>query len=167
MSGDAIAADVLQIVPIALVALALVAAGWRPAARRLETAPAVAIGLLLTCATIAVITLAPAPAAFANPSESCLHRGWQPDWVPWPLVGTVNGRSLNVWMFVPLGVFAAVTGRRWLIAVGVLMPFGIEAAQRILPLGRFCDTRDVGDNVYGFLIGTAIGLALRWWKRQT
>ena len=44
--------DVLRIVPLVVVALALVAVGWRPASKRLGTPPAVAGGLLLTLATI-------------------------------------------------------------------------------------------------------------------
>ncbi|MFI5955400.1 VanZ family protein [Cryptosporangium sp. NPDC051539] len=154
--------------PIAVIVLALAAVGWRPIVRKLGTHPIVAAGLLLSLAGIAIVTLTPAPAPFANPWQGwgCIRAGWQPDWLPWPFTGSINGRSLNVWMFVPLGVFTALTGKRkstplTLTAFGVLIPIGIEAAQRVLPLNRFCDTRDVADNVYGLLIGVALGLLVR------
>ncbi|GAA0280916.1 hypothetical protein GCM10009539_81040 [Cryptosporangium japonicum] len=116
------------------------------------------LGLLVTLATILVITLAPAPAVFANDTDHCINGGWQPTWIPWP----INGRSLNVWMFVPLGAFAAPTKQRWLI----LLPVAIEAAQRLLPLSRFCDTRDVADNVYGFVLGLALATLARYLGEQ-
>ncbi|GAA3386613.1 hypothetical protein GCM10020369_25190 [Cryptosporangium minutisporangium] len=157
---------------VAVVVLALAALGWRPLVRHSGTHPLVAIGLLLSLAGVAIVTLTPAPTPFANHWQGwgCVRAGWQPDWVPWPFVGTINGRSLNVWMFVPLGAFIALTGTRkpatlWtpftLAAFATLLPLGIEAAQRLLPLSRFCDTRDVADNVYGLLIGVGLGLALR------
>lgn len=140
--------------------------------RRLGTHPAIALGLLVSVAGIAIVTLTPAPAPFANPWSGwgCIRAGWQPDWLPWPFTGSVNGRSLNVWMFVPLGLFCALSGTRkpatfWtplgFASAGLILPLAVEAAQRLLPLSRFCDTRDVADNVYGLLIGLALGLAVR------
>ncbi|SHM98491.1 VanZ family protein [Cryptosporangium aurantiacum] len=161
--------------PIALVAaavLALAAITWRPLARHAGTHPLVAIGLVLSVAAIAIVTLTPAPAGFANYWQGwgCVQAGWRPDWLPWPFEGRINGRSLNVWMFVPLGAFVALTGTRkpatlWtpftLSAFALLLPLAVESAQRVLPLDRFCDTRDVADNTYGLVLGIALGLALR------
>ncbi|MFG1920646.1 VanZ family protein [Cryptosporangium sp. NPDC048952] len=157
--GDAMRADAARIVPLVVVALAALAVGWRPTARKLGLP---GLGLALTLATILVITLAPAPAVFANDTSHCIHGGWQPTWMPWP----INGRSLNVWMFVPLGAFAALTRRKTLIMAGMLLPLSIEAAQRLLPLSRFCDTRDVADNVYGFLLGLALATLARYLGEQ-
>jgi hypothetical protein len=166
-----------RILPVALIVLALAVAGFRPLVRRLGTHPVVAAGLLLTAAGIAVVTLTKAPYIVGSTnggSGFCLNAGWQPDLLPWPFTGGINGRSLNVWMFVPLGVFCALTGTRsvagrppngWTplaaTALGALAPMCIEAAQRTLPLARLCDTRDVADNTYGLLIGAALGLAVR------
>jgi hypothetical protein len=168
-----------RILPVALIALTLAVVGFGPLVRRLGTHPLVATGLLLSAATIAVVTLTKAPYALGqgNPlgaSGFCLRAGWQPDWVPWPFAGFVNGRSLNVWMFTPVGLFAALTGTRSVpgkdpsplvpagaIALGLLAPLCIEAAQRTLPLARLCDSRDVADNTYGMVIGAVAGLAIR------
>ena len=174
---DLIVNEFGRILPVALVTLAVTVAGFRPLVRTLGTHPVVAAGLLLSAAAIAVVTLTKAPYAVGSPtggSGFCLNAGWQPDWAPWPLTGAINGRSLNVWMFVPVGLFCALTGTRsvagslasrWtpvaLTAVGALVPLCIEAAQRTLPLARLCDTRDVADNTYGLLIGAALGLAVR------
>jgi hypothetical protein len=166
-----------RILPVALIALTVAVVGFSPLVRRLGTHPLIAAGLLLTAAGIAVVTLTKAPYAVGNPlggTGFCIRAGWQPDWLPWPFAGRVNGRSLNVWMFVPLGVCAALTGTRtvngrapsgWtpaaFIAVGALAPLCIEAAQRTLPLARLCDTRDVADNTYGLVLGALLGLAVR------
>lgn len=176
-SGYLLAHAFGQILPIALIALALAVAAYRPLVHRLGTHPVVAAGLLLTAVGIAVVTLTKAPYAVGSPgggSGFCLNGGWQPTWAPWPFTGEISGRSLNVWMFVPVGVFCALTGARpvagrppfgWtpvaLTAVGALAPLCIEAAQRTLPLARLCDTRDVADNSYGLLIGAVLGLLLR------
>ena len=166
-----------RILPVALITLASAVAGFRPLVRRRGTHPAVAAGLLLTVVGIAVVTLTKAPYFVGSTnggSGFCLNAGFQPDWLPWPFTGGINGRSLNVWMFVPLGVFCALTGARpvngrppsyWTplaaTALGALMPMCIEAAQRTLPLARLCDTRDVADNTYGLLVGAALGLIVR------
>jgi VanZ like family len=167
----------LSTLPAALVSIAIAAVAYRPMVVRLGTHPLVAAGLLLTAIGIAVVTLTRAP--YGPPGGAggwggCLRAGWQPDWVPWPLVGTINGRSLNVWMFFPLGFFAALTGMRSaadritttliptaFIALGLLAPLCIEATQRTLPLGRLCDTRDVADNSWGLVLGVIVGLGVR------
>ncbi|EXG79462.1 VanZ family protein [Cryptosporangium arvum] len=144
--------DVLRIAPLVVIALGAVTVSIVTKRGLAE------VGLVATLATILVITLAPAPAVFANDTNHCINGGWQPTWIPWP----INGRSLNVWMFVPLGAFAALTRHRWL----VLLPVAIEAAQRLLPLSRFCDSRDVADNVYGFLLGLALATLARYLGEQ-
>ncbi len=73
-----------------------------------------------------------------------------------------NLRSLNVDMFVPLGV--AIGLLRWsrvkvfAICAAVALPFVVEGLQAGLPfLGRSCTATDVLDNLVGLLIGLAAG----------
>jgi glycopeptide antibiotics resistance protein len=76
----------------------------------------------------------------------------------------VTDRSLNVWLFVPLGIaFGGLPGSRSkaaLIGLAAVLPFGIEAIQyAATDLGRECEGRDVVDNLVGLgmgLLATAI-----------
>ncbi|MCW2546248.1 MAG: hypothetical protein JWN96_708, partial [Mycobacterium sp.] len=71
--------------------------------------------------------------------------------------------SLNVILFVPLGLAIGLLGRspataRMLVAV-LALPLAIEAIQSLLPmLGRGCQSGDVVDNLLGLGIGLALGM---------
>ena len=73
--------------------------------------------------------------------------------------------SLNVILFVPLGLAVGLLGRspataRVLVAV-LALPLAIEAIQSLLPmLGRGCQSGDVVDNLLGLGIGLALGVLL-------
>jgi VanZ family protein len=73
--------------------------------------------------------------------------------------------SLNVILFVPLGLAIGLLGRspataRVLVAV-LALPLAIEAIQSLAPmLGRGCQSRDVVDNLLGLGIGLALGVLL-------
>jgi VanZ like family len=73
--------------------------------------------------------------------------------------------SLNVILFVPLGLAIGLLGRspataRVLVAA-LALPLAIEAIQSLLPmLGRGCQSRDVVDNLLGLGIGLALGVLL-------
>jgi hypothetical protein len=84
----------------------------------------------------------------------------------WPAslqeLASVSGPSLNVVLFVPLGIALALLPRSRersiAIAAAVALPFAIETIQYIVPaLGRYCDSADVADNLTGLVVGLAIG----------
>jgi len=82
---------------------------------------------------------------------------------------TINEVSLNVLLFVPLGVTLGLVPRspRKILAVAaaVVLPFGIETLQLIAPLlGRYCDSLDIVSNLMGLSIGLVIGSAI--WNRR-
>jgi VanZ family protein len=71
--------------------------------------------------------------------------------------------SLNVILFIPLGLATALLGRSTAtgrVAMSAFaFPFAIEAIQSLLPiLGRGCQSQDVVDNILGLGIGLALGL---------
>ncbi|WP_371500085.1 VanZ family protein [Kitasatospora sp. NBC_00374] len=75
---------------------------------------------------------------------------------------TATQSSLNVALFVPLGLTAALAGtwgRR--IAAGsvaALIPPAVEATQYAIPaLGRACDGQDLLDNYFGLALGLVLG----------
>jgi hypothetical protein len=79
----------------------------------------------------------------------------------------ISDTSLNVLLFVPLGVCIAFIPRsrtRVLVVVAAIaLPFAIEATQLLVPLlGRGCESADVVDNLIGLAIGLAIGLVAGW-----
>lgn len=73
----------------------------------------------------------------------------------------VDSRSLNVALFIPLGVSLAllVTGpMRWVVlAVGLAAPWLVEGLQRVLPFARDTQWIDVADNSTGFVVGFVLG----------
>ena len=65
-------------------------------------------------------------------------------------------------MFIPLGFTIALVprshGKSALVVAAVALPFVIEATQLLLsPLGRWCESGDVADNLMGLFIGLAVG----------
>jgi len=79
---------------------------------------------------------------------------------------SVNESSLNVLLFVPLGI--AVGLLPWsraaaaTAAAAFSLTFIVEAIQLLLPvLGRGCQTADLVDNLMGLAIGFAVGLLAR------
>jgi len=78
----------------------------------------------------------------------------------------LNDTSLNVLLFVPLGVSIALLPRSRLKAVivvgAIALPFAIEATQLLVPwLDRACQSADVVDNLTGLAIGLAGGIVAR------
>ncbi|MFE5946457.1 VanZ family protein [Streptomyces sp. NPDC056480] len=76
---------------------------------------------------------------------------------------TTQGR-LNVALFAPFGLFAALATRRPLFgaALGVLFTALVETAQATVPLiSRLCDTDDLATNTVGVLAGAGIGAVVR------
>jgi len=78
---------------------------------------------------------------------------------------SINDTSLNLALFVPLGVAIAMvppSRRRTFVILGTIAaPFVIEAVQSVFPvLSRDCESADVIDNLSGFAIGLIAGSAI-------
>jgi hypothetical protein len=68
--------------------------------------------------------------------------------------------QLNVLLFAPFGLFAALATRKFLLAVaaGMLFTATVETAQATIPfISRLCDTDDLVTNTVGVLAGAVIG----------
>lgn len=74
----------------------------------------------------------------------------------------VSQASLNVLLFVPLGIALGLLPRTRrsvaIVALAMLLPLAIELFQAAAPaLGRGCESADVIDNLTGLLLGLACG----------
>nr|WP_240188517.1 VanZ family protein [Nakamurella flavida] len=108
------------------------------------------------------------PAQEAQEGLGALLRRWHakglPGWISFSLVESVS----NGLMFVPIGVFGALSlaRRRWLVVLAAAAASGlIELTQQVLLPGRFADPRDVAANTGGALIGLVF--AWIWDMRRT
>jgi len=78
----------------------------------------------------------------------------------------LNDTSLNVLLFVPLGVSIALIPRSrrklGVVAAAITLPFAVEATQALVALvGRGCESADVVDNLTGLAIGLGVGIVAR------
>ena len=125
----------------------------------------VMFGWLLALLLVLALTLTPQ-------SNAHLGAGMKACWttvqgpIGFSLYGDASQRSLNVLLFVPLGLVTALMPRRYLAALcllGLALPVVVEALQYQIPsLDRQCAAVDVVDNETGLVLGVAIGLSLRW-----
>ena len=113
---------------------------------------------------IAAITLTPTPTAiFAPPVSTCLVDRLRPPHLS--QLTSPNEISLNVALFVPLGVACALIRRWGQVVVAAFLafwvPFGVEAVQYEFPeLRRVCSTSDIMANLTGLAIGLVGALVL-------
>lgn len=141
------------------VGLVLSVVGAAALARRLREPWLVTFGFCASLALVLAATLTPSPGSVVGPCLTDTARPLGPS----GLELLTTARSLNTWMFVPLGVFVGYLAVRrwWFLVVGVACPVLIEAVQRLLPaLGRRCQYQDVIDNLWGLLLGALVGLVL-------
>jgi glycopeptide antibiotics resistance protein len=80
---------------------------------------------------------------------------------------TLSEPSLNIAMFVPLGVAIGLVPRSRvkaiLIAAALALPFAIELIQlSATALARGCETADMIDNLTGLVVGLALGALIGW-----
>jgi hypothetical protein len=156
---------------VAISAVVAVLAGGA-VARALGAHRAVATLLVFSLGVIVSATLTPVGGDLvfdgASPGACDLTR------VGLPALGlfrSLNDASLNVLLFLPLGVAIALlprTRRSAVVLVGaVLLPFAIEATQLLVPaISRGCESADVVDNLLGLAVGLAIGGVSAWlWRR--
>lgn len=136
-------------------------------ARALETRWAVATLLVFSLGVIVSATLTPLGGTLAfdgGAAGSCdLSRLGPP---PLGALRRITDTSLNVALFIPLGVAIALlprSRRAGAVLLGaVLFPFAIELTQLLVPaISRGCESADVIDNLLGLAIGLAAGTALR------
>jgi len=152
--------------PGALLAVVAAAAVARPAGRRLGTSPALAWLLVASVLVIAAITLTPsADIADVQGCDLTVTR------LTFGTLTTLNDRSLNVALFIPLGIAIGATTNRhrgtWLL-LAILAPPAIEVYQLVaVPLSRTCQAIDVLDNWTGLVIGLAVGWVGAWlWRHR-
>jgi hypothetical protein len=148
--------------PAALLGLAGAVALSVLLAVALRTSAVTVFGLLASAGLITVATLTPASTSYFVGGDCVL------DQVTLPSLSDLlspNETSLNVVLFVPLGI-ACTLLRRWpSVAVAALVsagyPIMIELAQHQLAgLGRVCSSADVVNNLTGLIIGLAVGVAV-------
>ncbi|GAA1248878.1 hypothetical protein GCM10009665_44680 [Kitasatospora nipponensis] len=158
--------------PGVLCSLALAALFARPTARLLRAHRAVGFLLLLALGAIVTLTLLPDIRFSITDNARYNTTGCQLTGGPRPLSELLSPTqsTLNVALFVPLGITAALAGTRRRAAVAGLtaatLPFLIEFLQGELPaLGRACDVQDIWDNLFGLLIGLTLGLLTGPWAR--
>lgn len=133
----------------------------------LGTPRAVAFLMVVSIGAIAAATLLPAAGGLDMTAE---HVGGCHTDRPWvaPLDHYLrpSEESLNVLLFVPLGIAVALLPRaRRTLAVGIML-FGlsvaVESFQVLVPvLGRSCEIGDVVANTLGLGIGLLIGVCVR------
>jgi glycopeptide antibiotics resistance protein len=140
--------------------------------RQLATRTAVAFLLLVSVGTIVAATLTPGVEAVASgvPSDGGCDLS-RIGLAPLTELARISEASLNVVLFVPLGIAAGLLprARRSLVVVSgaFLLPIVVEGVQMLAPvLGRACESADIFDNLTGLAIGlVAAGLARAWLGR--
>jgi hypothetical protein len=151
--------------PAAFAAVLVAAALARPIARRTGQTPLAAWMVLASVGAIVGMTLTPSP-------DYPFQRSCDVD-VLGPTfrdLFTLNDRSLNVLLFIPLGIAAIAIRTRnrlaWLLLAAAVAPL-IEVTQLLaVPLRRTCQAIDVIDNELGLVIGlAAAGIAWWAWRR--
>lgn len=150
---------------VATLAVALALAG--PVSRSLRTSRVLAWILLASVGLIVAATLTPIHGptgidlALARPCD--LERRW---FASWPEMSSITDVSLNIALFIPLGLSIAWLPRsRATIAVtglAIALPFVVEGLQFLVPsLARGCQSGDVIDNLTGLVIGLGVGALIR------
>lgn len=130
--------------------------------RRLWTSRLVAALLLFGFGFVAAATLVPDAAAMTGVSSDGVCDLSRVGFAPIDELLRINFTSLNVLLFVPLGVAVALLPRTQAAAIvtiaAIATPFVVEGIQLVVTvLGRGCQTADVFDNLLGLAIGLVIG----------
>ena len=130
--------------------------------RRLAAASLFAAGLVIA------VTLTPGGEAIAGGAPQHMVTCDVSRLAPLPpaALGRLTDESLNVYLFIPLGIaLAFVPASRWSLlfgSVALALPIAIEMLQAAVPsLGRVCQSGDVIDNWSGLALGLAVGLIAR------
>ena len=158
--------DYAGFLPGIVVALGLTAVLYGIVARRLRITRLLAFLLLMALGVILAATVTPSREAIlygAVGSGTCdLSRIGL---APLDTYLSLNDASLNVALFIPLGLLIGLLPRspyRLPIAVAMmLLPVAIEATQMVvISLGRGCESADVFNNLAGLFVGLVAGVIL-------
>lgn len=154
------------LVPGLLVSFVVAAAFGGTIARRAGTGPWVGRALIVAIGLILAATLTPDASGLAGEHgpATCDLRRWT--LIPLRTFLAFDDASLNVLLFMPLGVVITALPRRLRgpsILAAAAAPVVIEAIQLVLPaIGRGCESADVVDNLTGLIVGLGVGTLIRW-----
>jgi hypothetical protein len=173
------AANVPYFVPFLALSLVVGLLVARRLGERLSTRSGVAFLLVASLGLVIAATLMPAAGASSGERVAA---GWcdlsRVGFAPLGTLLRVNSVSLNVLLFIPLGLAIGLLprtrARSYLIVAGFALPVVVEGTQSLVTvLGRGCETADVFDNTMGLAIGLVMGVSVgaiaRWlgtWKLQ-
>jgi VanZ like family len=152
-------------VAISLV-VSLVACGY--VSRALTISKAHGWALLMSLGVILAATITPSREAIlfgAQGSGTCdLGRIGPGSW--WELTH-LDDASLNILLFVPLGIALGLLPRSHtklvIVMGGFMLPVAIELFQLVVVrLGRECQSSDIVDNLCGLLLGLLVGSVAGW-----
>jgi hypothetical protein len=134
-----------------------------PLARALRTRRAVGYVLVVSIGAILAATIPPDSSVFDSTPGGIGPCGLDEAWLaPLSHYLRLTEESLNVLLFIPLGLALAVLPRSrrttTLIAAAFALPIAIEATQLVVPvLGRGCEMADVANNTVGLVLGLVVG----------
>jgi hypothetical protein len=138
-------------------------------ARRLRTENWIAFVLIVSVGAVLAATIPPVEGGFRGqpsaPGRCDFGRRGLAPLSEYLHLGAETETSLNVILFVPLGLAIGLLGRSpvtaRLLVAALVSPVVIEAIQSLAPmLGRGCESRDVVDNLLGLGIGLLLGALL-------
>ncbi|MEX1297280.1 MAG: VanZ family protein [Candidatus Limnocylindrales bacterium] len=158
----AVPLSAVALLVFSLLALAL----SRVVADRLGTGRAVAALLLFGFGLVLSATLTPTGLALHGSVTETSCDTTRIGLAPIAELVSVNFTSLNVLLFVPLGLSIGLLPRTRAMALitlaAVALPFIVEAVQlAITVLDRRCQTADVFDNLLGLAVGVLLGTLAR------
>ena len=147
--------------PTLAVAVVLSVIVYRPVARLLRAPNVVALLLLVSLGGIVALTLTPGGFTFSPAEASTCDLRLVPP-LGFDRLLSLGQRSLNVLLFVPLGVCVGLLPwNRAKLAVtlaALALPFVVEGLQYAVPrLRHACVATDVIDNLTGLVVGFLIG----------
>jgi glycopeptide antibiotics resistance protein len=134
----------------------------RPFARWLPTHPIVAWGLVVSFGIVVSATLTPLRGHFNFAATGGTCDLSRIGLAPLDDLSEINDTTLNILMFIPLGIGLGLLGRSrratLLIVAALALPVAIETTQLLIPaIERGCQSADVFDNLTGLVIGLGIG----------
>jgi len=154
--------------PGVLVSIAASVALAIPLGRAMTVRPVVAGALVLTLGIVLSATLTPLRGAIeAGAAGTGVCDLSRLGLAPIAELMTLNDTSLNILLFVPLGVVVGQVPRTrrmaGILLASIALPFLIEMIQLVASdLARGCQSADVVDNLTGLCIGTALRTASRF-----
>lgn len=149
--------------PGLVVALAISVAATPTVTRLLRINRVLGWLLIMSLAGVVLLTLTPSQDAGGVVRPFCDVRFVGPP--SWAEMTSVTQASLNVALFVPLGLVIGLMPRWRLMlsvaAAAIVIPFAVETLQYLAPiLGRSCQADDVAANLAGLVMGLTAGVML-------